>query len=177
MSLKSETDGLFTSSFLPALVKLRLKFWPKLLMGDLSDGVTRPVETLEDFVFVDSFDSGLRKEMKNTELLKNRHQKWKCRSYSRCPLTSSFLLLSLELCLNLKEGKSSRWLAVSSFCPRLILLESCNCLSREGVKLLSVEEFCPLSPSACWLPLICSEISRIVKTKATHSKWFLSAGQ
>ena len=72
MSLKPETDGLFTSSFLPDLVKLRLKFWPKLLMGDLSDGVTRPVETLEDFVFVDSFDSGLRKEMKNTELLKNR---------------------------------------------------------------------------------------------------------
>ena len=58
LSLKSETDGLFTSSFLPDLVKLRLKFWPKPLMGDLSDGVTRPVETLEDFVLVDSFDSG-----------------------------------------------------------------------------------------------------------------------
>ena len=75
MSLKFETDGLFTSSFLPDLVKLRLKFWPKPLIGDLSDGVTRPVETLEDFVFVDSFDSGLRKEIKNTELLKNRTQK------------------------------------------------------------------------------------------------------
>ena len=77
MSLKCETDGLFTSSFLPDLVKLRLKFWPKLLMGDLSDGVTRPVEALEDFVFVDSFDSGLRKEMKNTELLKKQNPKMK----------------------------------------------------------------------------------------------------
>ena len=91
---KSEPDGLFTSSFLPDLVKLRLKFWPKLLMGDLSDGVTRPVETLEDFVFVDSFDSGLRKEIKNTGLLKNRTQKWKCRLTIIQPLSTDLLIFT-----------------------------------------------------------------------------------